>query len=245
MLIFADKINRQVDMKKIIILPIVSLISVIALWGGLNAEASEKPEIVHATMNDDRFVVKNFSFFKRHSISGGGQELNVTFEMFNNTDSTINLKLMLLAYYEEDGVNPNLRKLEVYPLWRKKDLEKQKWIIRNLDTVPVFVDDEADSKSNISRYGFAELVNAMQKDSDLGQSVSIKGIAATGKPIIEEEKLYVDMQPLRTMVIGKLYVPFSGNIKFFNTFGIILKDEESGEVVYSQVIRFKHPLRVY
>ncbi|MES0489625.1 MAG: hypothetical protein ABUK01_06525 [Leptospirales bacterium] len=232
-------------MKKYIILPIVSLITAVAVLGGLHAESSDKPDIVHAAMDDDRFVVKNFSFFKRHSIKGGGQELNVTFEIFNNTDITIDMKMMLLAYYEEDGVDDKLRNLEAYPKWRNKDIEKQVKIIRNLDTIPIFKDEEADAKSNVSRYGFAELVNTMQKDIELGQKLSIRGIAADARPVIADDKFYIDMQPLRTMVIGKLYVPFSANIKFFNTFGVILKDEESGEVIYSQVIRFKRPLRVY
>jgi len=235
-------------MKKIIILAIFNAIlfasSVVYSQNVDSGSKKEKgfPYGIENTSSklDNRFDVHNYSFFKRLSSTGATQELNVNFELRNKTPDTIKLRVLFFAYHEKGTINKKLRRIVPYPKWRTKDLGKEDLQIVRMDTYPKVTEN-----SEVAKYHFPDLLQMMQDDSGLGEPIVLKGFSPDNTPIVDKQQIYVHCSALKTTVFGKLYVPFNEGNVFFNHFGLIIADVETGDVVYSQLIRFPNKFKVY
>lgn len=118
-----------------------------------NDAEKEEFKITGGSTYDDRFRVKNFSFWRRLVPSGKGEILEIFFDIENKTDREIPLRLFLLGFYEQDLRDKEFRSLFSYPSWRKRDFEKEQHEILFLDSIP-----KVDQKK------FAEWQKARQQD---------------------------------------------------------------------------------
>lgn len=196
--------------------------------------------------NDARFSLKDATFFKRISTAGKGQELNVTFEVHNRVDQDIKLNLVLIAFHETTATDPTHRELVQYPEWRR-DLDEEIKYIAMHDIIPGISKDEIEHEAmpNQSFPSFVELLDHLDNNPTIGVSFTLRGIGTPAIERIEQENITIDMQSMKTTIWAKLRMGFDPSNRFFNHYGAILIDPESGQVVASRLYHFQHGFRIY
>lgn len=170
----------------------------------VDASVDDKPVLAVLT---DVFDIKSLSFNKRNDPKGRGEELQVEFQMYNNTNLKRNLYIFVVATYEEE-------------IWARNSILGTKILpirsdIKFIETYPSDNDNfkyEEDGKTYYDKY---------PKDYKLGIN------PYENKPYFLDEDLIV-----RTSVISKYRKKFM----FFNHVTLIIYGDE-GELLFRQVYR--------
>ncbi len=171
----------------------------------LNATVKDnKPVIAILT---DIFQINSLSFNKRHDPKGRGVELQVEFQLYNNTDLKRNLYIFVIGTYEEE-------------VWAKSSIFGTKILpirsdIKFIETYPPNNDNFLYEENGIKLY------EKYPKDFKLGIN------PGENKPYSLDEDLIV-----RTSLISK----YRKHYLYFNHVTLIIYGDE-GELIYRQVYR--------
>lgn len=170
----------------------------------VSAVVDNKPVLAVFT---DVFDIKSLSFNKRNDPKGRGDELQVEFQLYNNTDLKRNLYIFVVATYEEE-------------IWARNSILGTKIIpirsdIKFIETYPSDNDNFKYEENGNTFY------DKYPKDYKLGIN------PFESKPYFLDEDLIV-----RTSIISK----YRKHYLFFNHVTLIIYGDE-GELMYRQVYR--------
>ncbi|MCB1327312.1 MAG: hypothetical protein H7A21_19450 [Spirochaetales bacterium] len=93
-------------------------------------------------ITDPRIEIHNISFDRRFAPNGSGEFLDVVFYIDNRTSENINLIAFVVAAWETDGVDEELRALVPYPVWRHRDYDEEDHIVHHVAITPAPIPDE-------------------------------------------------------------------------------------------------------
>ncbi len=196
---------------------------------------------------DARITLGDASFVKRLATDGLGQVLDVTFEIYNNTDRDIKLNLVMVAFHETTLVDATHRGLVEYPKWRKRDLEAEvKYIVMH-DVTPDIERDtftQTDMHDYASFPSFLDLLLYLDENPGTGVNFILPGTQSGSLERMEASNLVLDMQPMKTSVWAKFRMGFDARNRFFNYYGVVVTDPESGKVITSRLYHFTAPFTV-
>lgn len=196
---------------------------------------------VTVSMSDERFSLSKVSFFKRlEKISA---TLNISFELINNTDKDIKLKVILIAFKRIDNRDKDMRKFIKYPSWRERDLDQE--INKNiyLDSFPKIDKGAVDAnfKEGNVYPEFQQYIRYAENNPTIGSDITLQGINTGVATDSGSQEFYVLSEAMKSSVFGKLKVQFNRDNAFFNQFGIIIVDPEQKKVVSSELYFFDAP----
>ncbi|TGK00788.1 hypothetical protein EHO59_12705 [Leptospira semungkisensis] len=93
---------------------------------------------------DDRLLVKDVSFFRRHADNGKGEFMDVMVELENRDFDPANFAIYILAVNETPlSKVDDRRELVPFPKWRQYDVEESTKVINFHNLVPVKLDNKA------------------------------------------------------------------------------------------------------
>ncbi|TGK09906.1 hypothetical protein EHO60_11090 [Leptospira fletcheri] len=93
---------------------------------------------------DDRLVVKEVSFFRRHADNGKGEFVDVMVELENRDFDAANFSVYILAVNESSLAKVNEhRELVPFPRWRTYDLEDDTKVVNFQNLMPTLLDNKA------------------------------------------------------------------------------------------------------
>ena len=200
---------------------------------------------VNMSISDERFTLKNVSFFKR--LEKTASTLNISAEFHNNTGQDIKLKIILVAFRQIDSSNRELRKFIKYPSWRKRDLDKEQHKNILLDSLPRIDKNEVDASLKDPNVfpDFQKYLQYIGNNPSMGNDIVIKGINTGAAETSGNQDIYAVNQSMKTSVFAKLKVEFNPNNEFFNYFGIIVIDPDQKKIVGSELYYFDAPFRTH
>ncbi|TGK05382.1 hypothetical protein EHQ53_17245 [Leptospira langatensis] len=93
---------------------------------------------------DDRLLVKEVSFFRRHADNGKGEFMDVMVELENRDFDAANFSIYILAVNETPLSRVDDRRdLVPFPKWRQYDVEENTKVVNFHNLVPVKLDNKA------------------------------------------------------------------------------------------------------
>ncbi|MFB5649862.1 hypothetical protein ACE5IS_04380 [Leptospira wolffii] len=105
---------------------------------------SEGVEFYPLAYYDDRLLVKDVSFFRRHSDNGKGEFMDVLVELENRDFDAANFAVYILAVNETSKAKvDDHRDLVPFPKWRNYDVEEDTKVVNFHNLVPVKLDNKA------------------------------------------------------------------------------------------------------
>ncbi|MDH5719511.1 MAG: hypothetical protein OEZ13_02710 [Spirochaetia bacterium] len=196
---------------------------------------------------DKSLTVSNYSFGRRFASDGKGEYLDLSFDILNQMDEDINLKMYIVGFYQTSKAVSKERKWVGYPEWRKRDLDKEIKNIYHLDSIPKIdktkIDDE---KTGLYEYpSFKEYLKYLVANGDKGIDLKLPGLEGKGAGKLEGKNYNILMAPLKTSVFAKLYTPYGAQQYQFNYLGVILYDTSKNKIVYRQFMKFNKKLKMY
>lgn len=215
-------------------------------------------------LEDDRFEIKNFGFYKVYDTKGEGELLQATFELHNKTDDEFDFKVYTYAYNEKDAIDPLYRTRVEYPGWRKKDIEGETFGIHMFDSVPLV--DKNNVQDNLSRYehpSILKYVNYITANPDAGKPIVLMGypknslsddkdskkssvkIGSVTEKLPRRKEFTVSNEPLKTSVTVRLMSPYGFRYRFFSHFGVIVYSVKEQKVVLRNMLKFKNNFKVH
>ncbi|MDH4262007.1 MAG: hypothetical protein OEV78_03070 [Spirochaetia bacterium] len=209
------------------------------------APVSEKAIPLNVSIRDDRFTIENVSFFKR--LEKVHATLNINFELHNQTDKDIKLKVVLVAFKNIGSEDKELRRKIKYPVWRKRDLDKEQRKNILLDSIPAIDKNAVDPDIKDSRIypEFQKYMMYLSKNTSVGNDILLKGINTGVAETLGNVELTYVTQPMKTSAFAKMKVQFNTQNEFFNYFGIILIDPEQNKIVGSDLFYFNGSFRTH
>jgi len=221
------------------------MVTALSGWGFASALYAQDDKVkavpISVSRYDERFSLTNVSFFKRlEKISA---TLNVSFDLINNSEKDIKLKVILIAYKSTDNSEQANRKFIKYPQWRKKDLDKEVRKNIYLDSSPKIDKGAVDAnfKEGSAYPEFDQYIRYVENNPTVGNDVTLLGLNTGMANEAGEPEFYVINKGLKSSIVGKLKVQFNRDNVFFNTFGIIILDPEQKKVVSSELFYFEAP----
>ena len=206
-----------------------------------------RSDYVSGRVDDDRFLVTDFNYLRKFSPTGKGEVLEVMFDINNKTESNIDFKMYILGFLEENKVSDSYRQLVPYPHWRKKDLDKDKFGIVLVDSLPkinpslitkdYFNESSTYQKIDFPYAGFIPYLKYIDKNSSLGVDVKLLGLEKSVSFANNDYKFV--SEKYKTTVSTEFFFPYRRDIKFFDTIGIILYDTGLNRIVYRQFYKMK------
>ena len=225
---------------KVIIIIVSVLVSGVFFARQLLAEEGNIKSVpLNSSVYDDRFVIKNVSFFQR--LESVVTTLNLAAEIHNNTPEDIKLKVILIAFKQADNVNHLQRKLIKYPAWRERDLDKDQ--VKNilLDSIPPIDKNAVDAniKNSDEFPTLQKYLQYISTNPDLGRDIVVKGInTGVSENSNNNKDIFIVNQALKTSMFAKLKVKFNPGNKFFDHAAIILVDPGQKKIVGAELFRF-------
>ncbi len=215
-------------------------------------EAPPRASHVTGSIVSEQFTVGNLSFLRKYDQQGKGEILEVIFDVKNKTLETLDLKLFIVGFNEQNGVNSRYRKRVPYPIWRKRDFEKDAHQIIFLDSIPKI------NPSDVKRVDIKTTIQGIKLNEEYASFLSyirhIEQISNSGIPFklysLENipslglrETSYCRITELRarTNIAGTFYMKYGLHQSFrsINHIGIIIYDAEKKKVAHRQFYRFK------
>jgi len=240
-------VNSRIQ-KKIIITIAVAGFAVLSGAGIIaQADNTSKPVALKTSVTDDRFYVKNMSFYKRLSTSGFGQDLNISFEIVNRTQNTLKLKYFMVAFQRVDQVDRNFRKWIPYPQWRERDPDMEDKINILLDSIPAIEKSQVNAEYKDTKLypEFDDYVVYMNSNPDVGEPIVVQGLNSQDVNGTHPNAYYVT-EAMKTTVFATLRTSFQDDqSNFFNYYGLVIVDPETKKMVYSQLIHFTGNFKIY
>lgn len=216
---------------------------------GAKEEKTELPTEGGA-LNNQTLFVKNFSFFRKASPDGRGEQLEIFFNIINAKEKSRNLAVTVVAFNEKDHTDNPMRKYIEYPKWRTVDLDKRLKMINRFRSVPEIDKSVIDpNKKGDDEYpNFLEYTDYISKNPQSGIKIPLQGYREA-KLIEEQTKDYnLISKSLDSAVFVRFfkeYDYFQKKNDFFNYIGIFIYDVDMGELVYRQFFHFTKPPRLY
>ncbi|MDH4199869.1 MAG: hypothetical protein OEV66_05750 [Spirochaetia bacterium] len=208
-------------------------------------EAKTKSETLKIKQTDERFALKNVSFYKR--VENTFMSLNVNFELHNNTPDDIKLKVFIVAYRQIDSVDEELRKWIEYPAWRKVDIDKENTKNILLDSNPEVDKNQIDASIKDPKV-YPEFQKYLQylNANVVGTDIIIKGMnTGPSQNTGTASDMFIVTQSMKTSVYGRLKVKYNPGNLFFNNFGIVIIDPEQKKIVASNLYSFSGKFKTY
>ncbi|MEI1279071.1 hypothetical protein V6Z05_12155 [Leptospira venezuelensis] len=107
------------------------------------SKGSEGVEFYPLAYYDDRLLVKEVSFFRRHADNGKGEFMDVMVELENRDFDAANFSIYILAVNETPlSKVDDRRELVPFPKWRQYDVEEQTKVVNFQNLVPVKLDSK-------------------------------------------------------------------------------------------------------
>ncbi len=104
---------------------------------------SEGVEFYPLAYYDDRLLVKDVSFFRRHSDNGKGEFMDVLVELENRDFDPVNFSVFILAVNETSVAKADDRRsLVPFPKWRNYDVEENTKVVNFHNLVPNKLDNK-------------------------------------------------------------------------------------------------------
>ena len=224
----------------------LALIFTLALFGLFATGINSQQKVADTSRIDPRFDLRNISFFKNIRPGKNGLELNAVFELHNRTEKELNLKISALAYHQRDLTVSARRKIVEYPQWRNRDLDKEKVFIIRHDVIPEAKKEDienADLYPESSFVPFHYFVSHVEKQKS-GLEIKIRGIDTDRVDDLFDDNVFLMHEMLKTTINFKLRTRYTEQNIFFNYFGLVITDAETGKVVFTQLYYFDKPFRI-
>lgn len=87
-------------------------------------------------VTDPRISVTGLNFDRRYAMNGTGEFLDVVFYVNNLTSEDIRLRAYVVAAYETDTVDEDLREWIPYPVWRNRDFAEERVMTHHIAITP-------------------------------------------------------------------------------------------------------------
>ncbi|PJZ68485.1 hypothetical protein CH373_09320 [Leptospira perolatii] len=112
--------------------------------GSQSGKGSQGVEYYPLAYFDDRLMVKDISFFRRHSDNGQGEFLDVMVEMENRDFDAANFSVYILALNETSRAKVDERReLVPFPKWRTYDFDEETKVVNFHNLMPTALDNKA------------------------------------------------------------------------------------------------------
>ncbi len=136
------------------------LVMLIGTDGAVEAQNNGQPqplklnEFTTIAVPDRKLRIANLQMSRRYNKRGTGEFLDASFDIINHTNDPIELYGYVLACHYRDAVDHSYRRLLPYPPWRKRDFDKETFLIQYLTITPQNIADSLIWNTNDPDYRF-------------------------------------------------------------------------------------------
>jgi hypothetical protein len=190
--------------KKVLIIAVISFLSGVGFAQSPAVDQTKKTSTLESkdqfppqSVTNDDFTVSQPTFLKKQNNEGKGEELEVGFDITNNTDNPHDLYIFVIATYEETD-------------WQYNSFKTRKVIPRKvqIEYFSPYPDDQKNYEYDING---AKEIKKYPKDYKLGVNPN------TGKIYTLKDKIIVRSNHLTL---------YRKNFKYYNNIAIIVYDDE-------------------